>query len=197
MDNDTAILINDLHRSFADVGFAILFTIIVTVTLISARILRGPLTGIPVMFLSFFLGLALISWAHSVSAADGHKVIQACAIIIGCSIFGMVALAIVQRAPPGALFAIFAMLAVCVLVGVLALWAEFANLFLLTVCLLFVGLVAGTAILAWAVIRKEEITAQRAQIAWRGEPEPQRIADRFVDRGRLEAPRKGGLPAKR
>lgn len=197
MDQDTAILINDLHRSFADVGFALIFGAIVTVALVWAAIVRGPLTGALSFFLGFFIGLALFSWAGSASPAESHEVVQACAIIIGCSIFGMVAISIVQRAPPTALLAIFSILAVGVLIGVLALWADFANLFLLMVCLLFVGLVAAIAILAWAVVRKEELAAQREQIPWRREPEPPRIADRVADRGRLEAPRKGGLPAKR
>jgi hypothetical protein len=133
------------------------------------------------------LCMCFAAWAQSIHFVVTGEAAKVAAIVAACAIAGAVALIIVQRAPPAALLACFAILLVCGLLGALAIWAPTHNLFLLVVALFIVAMLAAFGLIVWAQIRMDE----RRPIVIEQAPHHAQIQPREIDRGPLLAATQG------
>ena len=104
----------------------------------------------------------------------------------------------IERMPATALLACVTVLSGGALIGALALYAPPKNLFLLVIVVGLVAFVAVIAICALALDRKHAREIQNSRVAVNAPLAPDaQYLPREINRGRLPAPPKGGLPAKR
>ena len=161
MDHDLAI---NLHRSFADFGGGICFGIALTLALVWAAVVRGPVTGLLSLFLGTVFGIAVISWAHTVSFADGREIAKTFAAVGGCAIAAIVTIEIVRRAPETAMLAIFSILAGVGATVALWLYAPHENLLLLVVIVGIVTFLACMGMLALSIDRRHAREIQNPRV---------------------------------
>ena len=200
--NDHAALLHDLNSALASLGFGFVMAVATVIFLAWLGLggfarSRWALAFI-LMFVAFFC-VCMSMWAQDLHFAfhvdrEAVRVLTwSAAGIVAAIIVGRFIQIIVERAPPAALVACLSVLMGCGLVGVLSIWAAPKNLLLLVAIVGLVALVAMIAILAWVLDRAHQRSVQYPrQVVINHAPQVEALP--YVDRGRLSAPQKGGLP---